>query len=125
MSAGTTVFVASGPSSSVGSNDGATDDLNPEDILVAVANGARYPRLAAATADDLRGAGFANVTPTDAIERQARTMVYFAGSLAQEGAQVARVLGLDEGRLAPISEAPRLVVDGDFQVVVVLGSDRL
>lgn len=98
----------------------ATEEAPPEraQVAVAVLNGTSTAGLAADTATELKGLGYAKVTTGNTPTRSGPSVVYFRQDAKLAGDQLAKDLQI--ASLLPIEGTPLESTDG--QVVLVLGA---
>ena len=93
-------------------------------LTVGVANATDQSGVAGAAADALLTLGYVDVSTRDATQSETST-VYFVEGLDAEAARLAVDAGLDATAIAPYDEAPDLVTPGEFQLLLVIGLDRV
>jgi hypothetical protein len=94
----------------------------PAEILVRVANASGVTGAAAAQTDELVGAGYRTVEPTDAREQVEVSRVLFAPGFDREAATLAVNIGVAPESVAPLSDPPAAELEGS-NILVLLGPD--
>ena len=96
----------------------------PAQLVVMVANGSSIRGLAGSTADQLKAAGYANTTATDATQNVTSTLVYFVEGFEGDAQAVSTTMGLPAERgVQAMPGAPPVASLGEAKVLVVLGPD--
>lgn len=93
------------------------------DIGAANANG--LGGVATATAETLRGLGYETVQPVDAVDPSPVSVVFYEPGLALEAARLAADLGWGEEATAPMADMPPLDTERRFELVALIGTDRV
>ena len=94
------------------------------ELAVVTANGAGVTGVAAATAEALGPLGYVAVVATDSAETLDRSTVYHSTGLAAEASRLAVDLGWALHQIAPIAAAPELTLDGEADLIAVVGLDE-
>jgi hypothetical protein len=104
--------------------DAIVTEIPRAELVVATANAGGTAGLAGATAAQLESFGY-DAQPVDAERLSDTTTVYFAEGFNAEAARLAADLGLTSGDIAPMSTMPRLLTERIFQLVALIGTDRV
>jgi len=125
----TTVDVSNlgGTTSTVPTEDTTTtepaSDHSPSEVSVVVLNGSGQVGVAKSTSATIGEAGFNMLTPGNAPAQVDTTSIYYAEDYEADAIAVANVLGKGTDAVKPVTEASLGGVEGDADVVVVLGKD--
>jgi len=101
------------------------DFIDRGDLDVVAANASDKSGVASTTADALGALGYTSVLPVDATEPQQVSTVYYRPGLEGEAARLATDLGWADTDIAPESEMPDLATERVFQLVAMIGLDRV
>jgi hypothetical protein len=101
----------------------ATTDHSPSEVSVIVLNGSGQTGVAASTSATIGEAGYVMLTPGNAPANVDTTSVYFVEEYESDAIAVAQILGKSTDAVKPITEASLGGIEGDADVVVVLGAD--
>ena len=94
------------------------------ELAVVTANGAGVTGVATATAESLGELGYVDVVATDSTVTIDRSTVFHPDELAAEASRLAVDLGWVLDQIAPIAAAPELALDGEPDLIAVVGLDE-
>lgn len=100
-----------------------TTDHSPSEVSVIVLNGSGQTGVAASTSATIGEAGYVMLTPGNAPANVDTTSVYFVEEYESDAIAVAQILGKSTDAVKPVTEASLGGLEGDADVVVVLGAD--
>ncbi|MGQ0521679.1 MAG: LytR C-terminal domain-containing protein [Actinomycetota bacterium] len=94
----------------------------PPEVKVLAANGTTTKGVARKVTDQLKGAGYNVLSPTDS-QQAGTSAVYFTGDYEREAATVAEALGLPTTVVAALPNPPPLTDARGANVIVVVGPE--
>lgn len=94
-------------------------------LAVGVANATDEGGVAGRTVDELRPLGYEDLTAVDSAPPRPLTQVFHAPGLEAEAARLAEDAGLDPTAVLPLAEAPATTGTREFELLLVVGLDRV
>ena len=108
-----------------GDSDDPDDQLrNRNTLLVVAANASGLDAVSVSKAAELEAAGYMDVVAVDAVQPSSVSAIYSAPGLDREVFLAAADLHWDGVELLPMALAPEIESTGEFDLLVLIGSDR-
>ena len=105
------------------STTAASSAHQPGEVKVRVLNGGAPAGTAASTSDQIGASGYVMDDATDSPTNVEATTFFYAEGYQEDAIKIANLLGKSTDQVKPLTEAQLNGVEGDANVVVILGPD--
>ncbi len=107
----------------VSSTTTASSAHQPGEVKVLVLNGGAPAGTAGSTSDQIGSSGYVMADATDSPTNVEATTFFYADGYQEDAIKIANLLGKSTDAVKPLTEAQLNGVEGDANVVVILGPD--